>query len=104
MRILLSNDDGYQARGLRVLAEHLADIAELTIVAPARNHSGASNSLTLDTPLRVEQVPIAYDHDGVARDMRSCGLPEEFIDTILTGWWTTCLEILPARERGRGRR
>jgi 5'-nucleotidase len=56
VRILLSNDDGYQARGLRVIAEHLADIAELTVVAPDRNRSGASNSLTLDTPLRVEQV------------------------------------------------
>ncbi|HZM69940.1 MAG TPA: metallophosphoesterase family protein [Candidatus Cryosericum sp.] len=54
-------------------------------------------------PLRVEQVPIAYDHEGVARDMRRRGLPEEFVETILTGWWTTCLEILPARERGRGR-
>jgi 5'-nucleotidase len=56
VRILLSNDDGYQARGLRVLAEYLADLAELTIVAPDRNRSGASNSLTLDAPLRVEQV------------------------------------------------
>jgi 5'-nucleotidase len=56
VRILLSNDDGYQARGLRTLAEHLAEIAEVTIVAPDRNRSGASNSLTLETPLRVEQV------------------------------------------------
>ncbi len=56
MRILLSNDDGYQARGLRTLARHLASIAEVTIVAPDRNRSGASNSLTLETPLRVERV------------------------------------------------
>jgi len=54
-------------------------------------------------PLRVEQVPVAYDHEEVARDMRAEGLPEEFVGTILTGWWTTCLEILPARERARGR-
>jgi 5'-nucleotidase len=56
LRILLANDDGYQARGLRTLAQHLARVAEITIVAPDRNRSGASNSLTLDAPLRVEQV------------------------------------------------
>jgi hypothetical protein len=56
-----------------------------------------------DQPLRVEQVAIAYDHEGLARDMRSQGLPEEFVETILTGWWTTCLEVLPARERRLGR-
>ena len=56
MRILLSNDDGYQARGLRELADGLADLAEITIVAPDRNRSGASNSLTLDAPLRVERA------------------------------------------------
>ena len=56
MRILLSNDDGYQARGLRTLARHLAAVAEVIIVAPDRNRSGASNSLTLETPLRVERV------------------------------------------------
>ena len=54
-------------------------------------------------PLAIEQVPVEYDHEEVARDMRREGLPEEFVETILTGWWTTCLEILPARERARGR-
>ncbi|MBW7931757.1 MAG: 5'/3'-nucleotidase SurE [Gammaproteobacteria bacterium] len=53
MKILLSNDDGYQSEGLATLALALADLAELTIVAPDRNQSGASHSLTLDTPLRV---------------------------------------------------
>jgi len=56
VRILLSNDDGYQAKGLSLLARGLADLAEIVVVAPDRNRSGASNSLTLDTPLRVEQV------------------------------------------------
>ena len=56
MRILLSNDDGYQAKGLSLLAQGLADLGEIVVVAPDRNRSGASNSLTLDTPLRVEQV------------------------------------------------
>jgi 5'-nucleotidase len=56
LRILIANDDGYLARGLRVLARTLAEFAEVTVVAPDRNRSGASNSLTLDSPLRVEQV------------------------------------------------
>jgi 5'-nucleotidase len=53
---LLANDDGYQAKGLRTLARHLSDVAEVIVVAPDRNRSGASNSLTLETPLRVEKV------------------------------------------------
>lgn len=54
-------------------------------------------------PLQVEFVPVVYDHERLARDMRQEKLPEEFVETILTGWWTTCLEILPAREREAGR-
>jgi predicted phosphodiesterase len=54
-------------------------------------------------PLDVEFVPVAYDHERLAREMRHEGLPQEFIETILTGFWTTCLEILPARERALGR-
>ncbi|HVR75131.1 MAG TPA: metallophosphoesterase family protein [Planctomycetota bacterium] len=53
--------------------------------------------------LRASFVPVAYDHAGLAREMSSEGLPEEFIETIETGWWTTCLEVLPARERLRGK-
>ena len=49
--------------------------------------------------LAVEMVPLRYDHQALAAEMRREGLPHEFIETILTGWWTTCLEILPARER-----
>ena len=51
----------------------------------------------------VELVPLAYDHPALAAEMRREGLPEEFVATILTGWWTTCLEILPARERAVSR-
>jgi len=54
-------------------------------------------------PLGVEFVPVVYDHERLAREMRQERLPEEFVETILTGWWTTCLEILPAREREEGR-
>lgn len=49
--------------------------------------------------LSVELVPLAYDHQSLAAEMRREELPEEFVETILAGWWTTCLEILPARER-----
>ena len=57
------------------------------------------------TPLlcEVEFVPLMYDHERLAREMREEHLPEEFIATILTGWWTTCLEVLPSKERRRGR-
>ncbi len=56
-----------------------------------------------DGELGVELVPLAYDHQALAREMRREELPEEFVETILTGWWTTCLEILPARERAASR-
>ncbi len=47
-------------------------------------------------------VPVVYDAQALARDMRREGLPEEFVQTVLTGWWTTCLEVLPHRERATG--
>jgi 5'-nucleotidase len=53
VRILISNDDGYRARGIHALREALQGLGDLTVVAPDRNRSGASNSLTLDMPLRV---------------------------------------------------
>lgn len=56
MKILLSNDDGVRAPGISVLHKALSDIAEVRVIAPERNCSGASNSLTLHEPLRVEQL------------------------------------------------
>jgi predicted phosphodiesterase len=53
--------------------------------------------------LRVEFVPVEYDHERLAREMREEKLPEEFVETVRTGWWTTCLEVLPSKERRRGR-
>jgi len=53
--------------------------------------------------LKVEHVPLVYDHQGLASEMHRESLPEEFVETVLTGWWTTCLEILPARERAASR-
>ncbi len=59
--------------------------------------------LTVRPDFTVEFVPVVYDHERLAREMRAEGLPEEFVATVLTGWWTTCLEVLPAKERRRGR-
>ena len=59
--------------------------------------------LTAEPDLRVEFVPVSYDHEAVARAIETEGLPHEFAETLRTGWWTTCLENLPARERARGR-
>ena len=55
------------------------------------------------TRLNIEFVPVVYDHETLAQEMRTEKLPEEFIETVLTGWWTTCLEILPSKERRRGK-
>lgn len=89
MRILLSNDDGYLARGLRVLAASLADFAEITIVAPDRNRSGASNSLTLDAPLRVERIePGVYSVNGTPTDcvhVAITGLLDAEPDMVISG-------------------
>ncbi|HEV7919855.1 MAG TPA: metallophosphoesterase family protein [Thermoanaerobaculia bacterium] len=53
--------------------------------------------------VEVEFVPLAYDHERLAAEMRAERLPEEFVETVLTGWWTTCLEVLPSKERAAGR-
>ena len=69
MKILVSNDDGFRAEGIRHLREALSTLAEVTIVAPDRNRSGASNSLTLDVPLRVfESEPGVYFVPGTPTD------------------------------------
>ncbi|MGH2742146.1 MAG: radical SAM protein [Thermoleophilaceae bacterium] len=52
---------------------------------------------------RAELVRVAYDHAAQAASMRETGLPEAFAETVESGWWTTCLEVVPPRERARGR-
>jgi glycosyltransferase A (GT-A) superfamily protein (DUF2064 family)/pyruvate-formate lyase-activating enzyme len=56
-----------------------------------------------DGKARAQLVPVAYDWRAQAASMRSAGLPDAFVETIETGWWTTCLEVVPPRERSRGR-
>ncbi len=69
MHILISNDDGYDSRGIRILAQELAEVAEVTVVAPNRDRSAASNSLTLDRPLRITPVEERfYAVDGTPTD------------------------------------
>ena len=89
MKILLSNDDGYRAEGLRCLAEHLRDLAEIVIVAPERNCSGASNSLTLEQPLRLTEVgPGSYFVNGTPTDcvhLALTGLLDDEPDMVISG-------------------
>ena len=59
--------------------------------------------LTAGADLAVEFIPVHYDHEALAREIEREGLPPEFAETIRTGWRTTCLENLPAKERGRGK-
>lgn len=90
MKILLSNDDGVHAEGLNMLADELADLAEIIIVAPDRNRSGASNSLTLETPLRVSQLSDnIYSVQGTPTDCVHFALNEllkdDLPDLVLSG-------------------
>ncbi len=60
--------------------------------------------LTIDhADVKVEFVPVEYDYKKLAAEMTAESLPPEFIETITSGWWTTCLEVLPHKERARGR-
>jgi 5'-nucleotidase len=90
MKILLSNDDGVYAQGLNTLARALANLAEIVIVAPDRNRSGASNSLTLEQPLRVDLIaPNTYSVQGTPTDCVHFALNEllkdDLPDLVLTG-------------------
>ena len=77
MHILLSNDDGYEATGIRHLASSLYDLARITVVAPDRDRSGASNSLTLEDPIRATKMA-----EGV---MRVNGTPTDCVHLAITG-------------------
>lgn len=89
MHILLSNDDGYLAPGLEVLANRLRQNAELTVVAPDRNRSAASNSLTLERPIRAQQVENGfYKVDGTPTDcvhLAITGLLKQEPDMVISG-------------------
>ncbi|MFN3716911.1 MAG: 5'/3'-nucleotidase SurE [Thiobacillus sp.] len=89
MRILLSNDDGYFAPGLAALAQALAPLAEVTVVAPERDRSGASNSLTLDRPLILRQAPSGFYYvNGTPTDcvhLAVTGMLDKMPDIVISG-------------------
>ncbi len=89
MHILISNDDGVYAKGLAVLAAALKPLADIDIVAPDRNRSGASNSLTLDAPLHVKRLENgAYSVEGTPTDcvhLAITGLLEREPDMVVSG-------------------
>lgn len=77
MRILISNDDGYFAPGLACLVAHLSKVAEVVVVAPERDRSGASNSLTLDRPLKLRQAASGFYYVN--------GTPTDCVHLAVTG-------------------
>jgi 5'-nucleotidase len=89
MKILISNDDGYMAEGLKSLAEALSSLGKITVVAPDRNRSGASNSLTLDNPLRLNKLDNGvYRVEGTPTDcvhLAITGLLEDEPDMVVSG-------------------
>ncbi len=89
MHYLLSNDDGYQATGLRLLAEALGDSGEVTVVAPDRDRSGASNSLTLDAPIYTHTADNGFIYvNGTPADcmhLAITGLLDKEPDMVLSG-------------------
>ncbi|MBL4638177.1 MAG: 5'/3'-nucleotidase SurE [Proteobacteria bacterium] len=89
MKILISNDDGYMAQGIKALADALSNLGEITVVAPDRNRSGASNSLTLDNPLRLSQLENGvYRVEGTPTDcvhLAITGLLEDEPDMVVSG-------------------
>ena len=89
MRILISNDDGYQAKGIKQLAESLSEIAEVIVVAPSENKSAASSSLTLGKPLKPVKIEDnIYAIDATPSDcvhLALCGFIRESIDLVVTG-------------------
>ncbi|HDK38374.1 MAG TPA: 5'/3'-nucleotidase SurE [Thiolapillus brandeum] len=89
MRILLSNDDGYQAPGLKALADALQTVADVIVVAPDRDRSGASNSLTLETPIRAHNMDSGFIRvEGTPTDcvhLAITGLLEEEPDMVVAG-------------------
>ncbi len=77
MHFLISNDDGIAARGIQVLSRRLGELGKVTIVAPDQDRSGASNSLTLDSPVRIVEIE--------ERKFRVSGTPTDCVHIALTG-------------------
>lgn len=89
MRILLSNDDGYFAPGLHALAAALSEVGKVTVVAPERDRSGASNSLTLDRPLSLRKAASGFHYvNGTPTDcvhLAVTGMLDDLPDMVVSG-------------------
>jgi 5'-nucleotidase len=89
MRILVSNDDGYFSPGIALLAEKLAQLGEVTVVAPERDRSGASNSLTLDRPLTMKKAASGFRYvNGTPTDcvhLALTGMVDDLPDFVVSG-------------------
>src|SRR3989338_7497113 len=86
LRVLISNDDGVYAKGILVLAEAIKKIAKVDVVAPDRNRSGASNSLTLTAPLHLKTL----DNGFVSVE----GTPTDCVHVAITGLLTTMPDMV----------
>ena len=89
MRILLSNDDGYFAPGIEILARRLSEVVHVTVVAPERDRSGASNSLTLDRPLSLRCAANGFNYvNGTPTDcvhLAVTGMLKDLPDMVISG-------------------
>lgn len=86
MKILISNDDGVLAPGIRALAKEMSTLAEVVVMAPDRNRSGASNSLTLSRPVTVRQLDNGY--------FSVEGTPTDCVHLALTGFFETHADVV----------
>ena len=86
MKILMSNDDGVYAKGISTLASELSNISEVTVIAPDRNRSGASNSLSIQVPVRIRQMPNGY--------YSVTGTPTDCIHLAVTGYFKSKFDMV----------
>lgn len=102
--VILATHTGIKWQRVLSAGRHFVNVG---VLGRPENDGGTNVWYTLlefsSNALTVEFVPIEYDHRRLASEMREEGLPDEFMETVYTGWWTTCLEVLPAKERRRGR-
>ncbi len=88
INILISNDDGYRAPGLRALATRLADFADVTVIAPEKNKSGASSSLTLDRALEIQTADNGFHFLD--------GTPADCVHVAVTSWLDRSPDVVVA--------
>jgi len=86
VRVLISNDDGYFAPGLQALSEAMRQVGEVTVVAPERDRSGASNSLTLDRPLSLRRASSGFHYVN--------GTPSDCVHLAVTGMLDTLPDMV----------